>query len=192
MRYDVEGAQDIAVETQAYDAQGAAAQAIAQTVRSQSGTAAALTSDTRANKATTTGSLANDLYYETDTGFTYRWSGTAWVFAWGIGRGSAATLAAITVTAADNGAEFYVTDTGSWWYVAAGVWVERTKLNVVTEYKVGGNKVLGARGAAVAAVASPDATDLATAQTLVNEIKAQLNTFISRFRVTGGHGSIAD
>lgn len=54
------------------------------------------------------------------------------------------------------------------------------------------NRVLSTRGAAVAAVASANATDLATAITLVNEIKAQLNTFMTRFRVTGGHGSIAD
>lgn len=58
--------------------------------------------------------------------------------------------------------------------------------------EIGGNKVLSTRGAAVAAVASANATDLPTAITLVNEIKAQLNTFMSRFRVTGGHGAIAD
>jgi hypothetical protein len=64
--------------------------------------------------------------------------------------------------------------------------------DVATSYKVAGNKVLGARGAAVADVTSPDATDLASAITLANELKARLNTFISRFRVTGGHGSIDD
>jgi hypothetical protein len=48
-------------------------------------------------------------------------------------------------------------------------------------YSVGGQKVVGARGSALPA----DATDLATALTLVNAIKARL-------KVTGGHGLVAD
>jgi hypothetical protein len=60
--------------------------------------------------------------------------------------------------------------------------------DVTGEYRVSGNAVVKARGAAVADVASPDATDLATAITLVNEIKAQLNTAFARLRSTTGHG----
>lgn len=48
-------------------------------------------------------------------------------------------------------------------------------------YYVGGNKVVSSRGASLPA----DATDLATALTLVNAIKARL-------KVTGGHGLVAD
>ena len=182
--YTIDEAQGIATQTQAYEAQGAAAQAVATTVRSQSGTAAALTIGTRASKATTTGSLANDLFFESDTGFLYYWTGTAWAFMLGIGKGTAATFATITVTAADNGAEYYVTDTGSWWYVAGGAWVERPHLNVTTEYRVAGNKVVGARGAAV-----PDATGGAVIDT---EARAAINALLARFRVTGGSGAIAD
>jgi hypothetical protein len=46
---------------------------------------------------------------------------------------------------------------------------------------VGGNQVVGARGAALPA----DATDLATALTLLNAVKARL-------KATGGHGLVAD
>ena len=54
-------------------------------------------------------------------------------------------------------------------------------VDVVDEYRVDNVKVIGSRGAALAA----DATDLATAITLVNQIKARL-------KVTGGHGLVAD
>lgn len=193
--YDIEGAQDIATEAQAYDAQSIATRFSATTVRSQSGTEAALTTDTRANKATTTGSLANDLYLESDTNWLWRWSGTAWVFVTGLYVATDATRTALTIAAADNGALFYATDTGILWKVEAGVWANKfSVITASTSFNVGANKVVGARGAAVAAVATADAGVAydATAQTLLNEVKAQLNTFMSRFRVTGGHGSIAD
>jgi hypothetical protein len=53
-------------------------------------------------------------------------------------------------------------------------------------------RLLTTRLAAVADVASADATDLAEVITLANEIKAQLNTWLARARATGGHGLIAD
>lgn len=124
--YNIDTAQDIATQTHAYDAQSIVSQFSATTLRSQFGTAAALTIGTRANKATTLGSIANDLYLESDTGFTYRWTGAAWAFAWGIGRGAAAAFGAIVVTSVDNGAEYFVTDTGLWWHVAGGVWVQKS------------------------------------------------------------------
>ena len=55
-------------------------------------------------------------------------------------------------------------------------------------FKVNTIQVVGARGAAVADVASANATDLATAITLVNELKAQVNTLLARVRT---HGLIA-
>lgn len=54
-------------------------------------------------------------------------------------------------------------------------------LNVSVSYSVAGTKVVGARGAALPA----NATDLATAITLVNAIK-------DRLKATGGHGLVAD
>ena len=49
-------------------------------------------------------------------------------------------------------------------------------------------KVIGARGAAVASVASANATDLASVITLANELKSVQNTWLSRART---HGMIA-
>lgn len=51
-----------------------------------------------------------------------------------------------------------------------------------------GDQVVGTQGAAVADAASADATDLASAITLVNELKAQLNEALARLR---DHGLIA-
>lgn len=53
---------------------------------------------------------------------------------------------------------------------------------------VAATQVVGAQGAAVADVASADATDLASVITLANETKAQLNTLLARQRA---HGLIA-
>lgn len=195
MRLDIDEAQGIATQTQAYEAGSIATQFTATTVRSQSGTAAALTTDTRANKAATTGSLADDLYLESDTNWLWRWNGIAWAFVTGLYVATDTTRTALTISAADNGALFFATDAGILWKVEAGVWVNKfSVITASTSFNVGANKVLGARGAAVAAVATADAGVAydATAQTLINEIKAQLNTFMSRFRVSGGHGSIAD
>lgn len=61
-------------------------------------------------------------------------------------------------------------------------------LNIATEYQIASTKVVGARGAAVADVASANATDLPTAITLVNEVKAQVNTAFARLRAATGHG----
>jgi hypothetical protein len=55
----------------------------------------------------------------------------------------------------------------------------------------GGTKVLGARGAAVADVASANATDLPSVIALANESKAQLNSWLARARAATGHGLIA-
>lgn len=52
-------------------------------------------------------------------------------------------------------------------------------------------QVVGSRGGAVANVASPNATDAASAQILVNEIKGTLNSLLSRLRAGSGHGLIA-
>jgi hypothetical protein len=57
--------------------------------------------------------------------------------------------------------------------------------------KIGGTYVVKAQGAAVADVASADATDLATVITLANETKAQFNTWMARARAATGHGLVA-
>lgn len=80
---------------------------------------------------------------------------------------------------------------------ASGVNTDISQLNgasqvdVSTSFKKSGVKVVGAQGASVADVASADATDLATALTLANETKAQLNTLLARLRAATGHGLIA-
>jgi hypothetical protein len=147
---NIETAQSIATQTQAYEAQNIASQAQFQSVRSQGTTEGAFTVNTRANRLTTSGAVQNDRWLESDTRFEYRWTGTAWEFIGGFGKGNTAAFGAITASANDNGAEYYVTDTGSWWYVSGGAWVERSKLNVTTEYRVNGVKVVGAQGAAIA------------------------------------------
>lgn len=63
-----------------------------------------------------------DEYFETDRSWLYYWAGTAWKFLSGINSGTDAVRAAITVTANDNGAEFYTTDTQKLWRVIAGAW----------------------------------------------------------------------
>lgn len=60
-----------------------------------------------------------------------------------------------------------------------------SQVDVTGSYKKSGVQVVGAQGAAVADASSPDATDLATAITLVNELKAQLNTAFARLRAHG-------
>lgn len=183
--YDIEQAEGIATQAQAYEAQGVASQAIAQTVRSQSGTEAALTTDTRANKATTTGSLANDLYLESDTNWLWRWTGTAWAFVTGLYVASDATRTALTISAADNGVLFFATDTGILWKVEGGVWVNKfSVITAATSFNIGANKVLGARGAAVADPTGGAVIDV--------EARTALIALLNRFRVTGGHGAIAD
>lgn len=65
---------------------------------------------------------------------------------------------------------------------------QRFKIDTSGYGYVQGTKIFGAQGAAVADVASANATDLPTAITLVNEIKAQVNTAFARLRAATGHG----
>jgi hypothetical protein len=152
-------------------------------VRSLTSGAGSLSTGTRASKP---GSAAlNDFYFETDTGWLDYWAGTAWKYLAGINVGTDATRAAITVTANDNGALFFTNDQNKIWRVEAGAWVDKfVTLDLTTSLKVAGNKVIGARGAAVA-----DATGGAVIDV---EARAAINALLARFRVTGGHGAIAD
>lgn len=152
----------------------------------------AFTADTRANRLAAVGMQSGDEWLETDTGWLYYHTGLAWAYKTGINTGTDAARGAITPASNDNGALFYTTDTGALWEVSAAAWVNRfVTVSATTEFKVGVNKVVGARGAAVADVASADATDLASAITLANETKAQLNTLLARVRAATGHGLIA-
>jgi hypothetical protein len=135
---------------------------------------------------------AGDQYFSTDRSTIYYYDGTKWLYLAGVNSGTNAVRAAITVTTNDNGSLFFTTDQNKLWQVSGGVWVDRfTTLDLTTSLKINGTKVIGAQGAAVANVASPDATDLPTAITLVNEIKVQLNTLLARTRAATGHGLIA-
>lgn len=141
------------------------------------------TTDTRAVRAATTGSLAGDLFLETDTGWTYRWTGTAWAYVSGMYAASDATRAALTISAADNGAWFFNTDTDTdmgLWQVSGGAWVKRfpdASIDLLTSYKVGGVKVLGSPSAAVADAAGGAVIDV--------EARAAINALLARARAQG-------
>jgi hypothetical protein len=64
-------------------------------------------------------------------------------------------------------------------------------VSIGTAFQIGGVQVVSARKAAVADVASANATDLPTVITLANEIKAQLNALLNRVRASTGHGLIS-
>jgi hypothetical protein len=159
-----------------------------QTIRTLAGSAdASFTFGPRASRPVS--GAEGDRYFATDRNWLYFYTGIGWAFIAGLVFGTNATRAAITPDATDNGAAFYTTDTNKLWRVSSGVWVDGfVSIDCTTSFEVNGTKVIGARGAAVADVASPDATDLATAITLVNEIKAQVNTAFARLRSTTGHG----
>lgn len=159
-------------------------------VRSLTSGTGALTVGPRASKPAS--AAVNDFYFENDVGFLDHWTGFVWKYVAGMGAGTDAARAAITVTTNDNGGWWYATDTGKLWRIEGGVWVDKfTSIALTTSLKIGVTKVIGAQGAAVANVATADATDLATVLTLANETKAQLNALLARLRASGGHGLIA-
>lgn len=162
-----------------------------QTIRTLEGSAdASFTFGLRA--ARPAAGAQGDRFLATDRNWLYYYTGTQWAIVAGLTFGTDATRAAITPDATDNGAAFYTTDTNKLWRVSGGAWVDSfVSLDVTTSYEVAGVKVVGARGAAVADVASADATDLATVLTLANETKAQLNTLLARVRAATGHGLIS-
>jgi hypothetical protein len=125
MTLNLEEAMGIRTERQA---EGAASdvQSLFVSPRSLSATEGALTSDTRAVRLAAAGSAAADLFEETDTGWLYRWTGTAWAFLAGLYAATNTTRLALTISAADNGAWFFATDTGVLWQVSAGAWAQRT------------------------------------------------------------------
>lgn len=165
-----------------------------QTIRTLGGSAdSSFTFGARGSRPTS--GAEGDRYFASDIGarggVLYFWNGVAWEIVVGVASGTDAERAAYTPDATDNGLIFWTTDTCKLWEVAGGAWVDRfVSLDATTSYEVAGVKVVGARGAAVADVASADATDLATAITLVNETKAQLNLLLARVRAATGHGLI--
>jgi hypothetical protein len=151
---------------------------------------AAFTFGTRASRPAS--GLAGDRYFATDRNALYAYSGTAWAVVVGLFAGTDATRSGWTIDSTDNNSFFYTTDTGKLWEVVSGAWVDRfTTVTLTTALKIGANQVISARKAAVADVASVDATDLATVITLANETKAQLNALLNRVRASTGHGLIA-
>ena len=162
-----------------------------QTIRDLAGSAdAAFTFGTRASRPAS--GAQGDRFFATDRNWLYYWSGTQWAIVAGLWFTTDATRAAVTPDTTDNGAAVYTTDTNKLWRVSGGAWVDGfVSIDVTTSYEVGGVKVIGARGAAVADVASADATDLPTVITLANETKAQLNLLLARVRAATGHGLIS-
>src|SRR5205085_9893400 len=104
------------------------------------------TADTRTVRGTTTGSVEGDLFFETDTTWLYRWTGTVWAWMEGIYVATDTTRASLTISTVDNGALFYTTDTGILWRVEGGAWVNKfVSISVTTSYKVCANQVIGTR-----------------------------------------------
>jgi len=159
-----------------------------QTIRTLQGSAdAAFTFGPRAARPSS--GAEGDRFFADDLNTLYYYTGVQWAVVVGFNSGTDATRSAFTPDATDNGMFFYTTDTGKLWEVSSGAWADRfVDIAVTTGFKVGTNYVVKARGAAVGDVASADATDLATAITLVNELKAQVNTGFARLRSTTGHG----
>lgn len=162
-----------------------------QTIRTLEGSAdASFTFGLRA--ARPAAGAQGDRFFATDRNWLYYYTGTAWAIVAGLMFGTDATRAAITPDSTDNGAAFYTTDTGKLWSVSGGGWTDRfTTIELTTAVKINGNQVIGARKAAVADVASVDATDLTSVITLANETKAQLNAWLNRARASTGHGLIS-
>lgn len=125
-------------------------QALLTPTRSLSQTEGQITYDTRANRAGAVGEKG-DLYVESDTKWLYLYDGSAWRYEAGINVGTFAQMGAISLTAADEGAWFFVTDAGTnygLWRVASGAFVKQflpASPDVATEYRVNGNKIIGAR-----------------------------------------------
>lgn len=87
-----------------------------------------------------------DGYFETDRNWLYYYEGTKWLYEVGVNVGTDAVRAAIVVTANDNGALFYTTDTGALWRVEGGAWVNKfVTVSATTAFKVGASQVLSAR-----------------------------------------------
>jgi hypothetical protein len=186
---------DIRAARQAEEA-SVTVQAQAQSIRSLTPTESAVTVGPRADRKASSGSQEGDLWIEDDSLLLYRWdeSSVSWAYVLGFYYGSDATRTGITLESADEGLWFFVSSAGvnyGFWRVVAGVWAKQllpASPDAATSYRVGGNDVVKARGAAVADVTSADATDLPSAITLANETKAQLNTLLARLRSTTGHG----
>lgn len=118
--------------------------------------------------------LEGDRFFATDRNWLYYFTGTAWAFVAGLAFGTNAARAAITPDASDNGAAFYTTDTNKLWRVSGGAWVDGfVSIDVTTSYEVGGVKVIGAQGAAVADPAGGVTVD-AEARTAINLVLARL------------------
>lgn len=172
------------------------------------------TADTRANRLAAVGMLEGDRWLESD-GWEYYFDGLIWRYLSGVWVGTDAARGAITPITGEDRALFFTTDGLALWEVVTTTWTKRLEIvgtanqitagiaagvltlslpaavTVATEYRISGTKVVGSRGAAVADVASADATDLTTVIALANETKAQLNAWLARARAASGHGLIA-
>lgn len=125
-------------------------QAQLQATRTNSLTSGAFTFDARSVRVVAVG-LPGDEFFETDTHLVYYYDGSAWHYEAGIGYGSYATMTALSLTVADEGALYFVNTVGvnyGLWRATAGAFVKEllaASPDVSTEYRVGGNKIIGAR-----------------------------------------------
>jgi hypothetical protein len=172
------------VEPLSIDVQSALAQAGAtqqnfvqfQSVRAVSGSSdASFSFGTHASRPAS--GAQGDRYFETDRGWEFYYTGTAWAYKAGVYIGTDATRAAITPASTDVNALFLVTDTTPrklYRVTSAPAW---SLVGVLP------NDI----GAAVVSVATADAGVAydATAQALINELKAQVNALLVVLRAKG-------
>jgi hypothetical protein len=124
-----------------------------------------------------------DVFIEDDTSWAYVYDGTDWHYFAGVNRGSYAAMTGLTVNADDEGALFLVTTAGvnyGLWRVTGGAFVKEllpASPDVATSYRVNGNDVVKARGAAI-----PDATGGVTVDA---EARAAINALLAHFRTWG-------
>lgn len=146
-----------------------------QTIRDLAGSAdSSFTFGTRASRPAS--GAQGDRFFATDRNWLYYYTGTAWAIVAGLMFGTDATRAAITPDATDNGAAVYTTDTNKLWRVSGGAWVDSfVSIDVTTSYEVGGTKVVGARGAAVADATGGVVID-AEARTAINDLLTRVRT----------------
>lgn len=177
----VDSALDIRTALVANQAQ-AGVQSQFQSVRQLTTTQAVVTRDTRLVRQSATGT-ADDIFIETDTGWAYVSDGTAWHYWAGVNQGSYGVMTGLAVTAEDEGALFLVTTAGTnygLWRVTGGAFVKEllpASPDVQTSYRVAGNDVVKARGAAI-----PDAAGGATVDV---EARAAINALLAHFRAWG-------
>jgi len=193
----VDEAQSIRTERQAEQGAVGAEAIFTNAVRTTSSTSGSFTADTRAVRQSAVG-FAGDLFFESDTGLVYYAdTGTSWKYLAGIGFGSNATRAGLTISTDDNGAWFFVTDAGinyGLWRVVSGGWVKEllpASPDVLTEYRVNGNRVVNARKTGwTTATGTATRSGFDTTTVTLPQLAEAVKALIDDLHQTAGHGLI--